>query len=130
MRREVLVPAGWSVPLSMYSPGIKVGDAIHVAGIVGRDDAGNLVGLGDCGAQTRQVLQTIQKILAAGGASLADVAITEVILKDMSDWPAMNEVWAEFFPKDPPARYSYEANLAKPEFLVEIVATAYVGSGA
>ncbi len=127
MKREVIVPPGWAMPLSMYSPAIKVGNAVHVAGIVARSPEGVLVGAGDCAAQTRCVLDIIQRILAAAGGSLADIAITQIILKSMADWPKMNAVFTEYFPKDPPARYSFEANLAKPEFLVEIVATAYVG---
>ena len=126
MKREVIVPPGWAMPLSMYSPAIKVGNAVHVAGIVARNPAGETVGIGDCGAQTRCVLDIIERILAAAGGSLADIAITQIILKSMADWPQMNSVFAEYFPHEPPARYSFEANLARPEFLVEIVATAYL----
>jgi len=126
MKREVIVPPGWAMPLNMYSPAIKVGNALHIAGIVARDSEGAIVGIGDCGAQTRCALDIIARILAAAGGSLADIAIAQVILKSMADWPQMNAVFAEYFPHDPPARYSFEANLARPEFLVEIVATAYL----
>jgi aminoacrylate peracid reductase len=59
---------------------------------------------------------------------MTDIAYNAIILKDLADYAAMNKVYAEYFPKNPPARYCIKADLVKPEFLVEITSVAYLGS--
>lgn len=59
---------------------------------------------GDARAKVRQCLRNVEVALRAAGASLDDVVKTTVFLEDWADFPAVNEVYAEFFPKDPPAR--------------------------
>jgi aminoacrylate peracid reductase len=65
-------------------------------------------------------------VLEAAGGSLKDVAFNHIFLKDLKDYAAMNEVYREYFPKDPPARYCIRADLVKPEFLVEIASIAHL----
>lgn len=114
-------------PLAAYSPAMQAkGHAIHVSGIlpVGRD--GSTVGVGDVRAQAGYVLDTIRDILAVAGATMKDIAINQIFLRDMADYGAFNEVYKTYFPISPPARYCIRADLVKPEFLVEIVSTAYL----
>jgi aminoacrylate peracid reductase len=73
------------------------------------------------------VLETIAAVLAAGGASLADVAFNHIFLTDWSDYAAMNAVYAEFFPGAKPARYCIQCGLVKPGLRVEIASVAHVG---
>jgi reactive intermediate/imine deaminase len=94
---------------------------------VALDKEGNLVGQGDVGAQTRQVLENVKAVLEEGGATLNDVMKATVFLADIKDFAAMNEVYADFFGDAKPARSTVQAALAKPEFLVEIEAIAIVG---
>jgi aminoacrylate peracid reductase len=122
-----IIPVGSAPPLAPYSPAMKAGDWILVAGMLALDQAGNIVGVDDVQAQTRHVLEAIKATLAAGGATLADIVQNQIFLKDMRDYAKMNEVYASYFPQRPPARYCIRADLVKPEFLVEIVTTAYVG---
>ena len=91
------------------------------------DGRGEVMGPGDVRAQTLQTLNNVKSVLAEGGAGLDDVLKCNVYLKDMGDFQAMNEVFASFFPTDPPARTTVQAALAEPEMLVEIEAIAYVG---
>jgi enamine deaminase RidA (YjgF/YER057c/UK114 family) len=91
------------------------------------DDDGKLVGLGDPTAQTRQVLANVESVLRAGGATLQDVLKCNVYLADIRYFQAMNDVFASFFPADPPARTTVQAPLAEPEMLVEIEAIAWIG---
>ena len=77
--------------------------------------------------QTRITLENIRDVLARAGASLEDVVKVTVFITDMSLWPKMNEVYAEFFPQDQPARSSIGAALAQPAFLVEMECIAEVG---
>ena len=65
-------------------------------------------------AQTRHVLETIRITLEAAGASLADVAFNHIFLTDWADYPAMNAVYAEYFPGAKPARYCIQCGLVKP----------------
>jgi aminoacrylate peracid reductase len=128
MPREIIVPAGFPPPLAPYSPAVKVGNAVHVSGMVALDATGSLVGPGDCSAQTRHVLELIRSILQQAGASLADIAYNHICLKSLDDYAAMNAVYKEYFPSKPPARYCIRADLVRPDFLVEIGSVAYIGS--
>lgn len=124
---QVVVPKGAPPPLAPYSPGAKAGNAVYVSGTLALDSEGKLVGAGDVRAQTRHVLETIKSVLEAAGGSLRDVTFNHIFLSDMSGYAAMNEVYREYFPKDPPARYCIRADLVKPDFLVEIASIAHLG---
>jgi reactive intermediate/imine deaminase len=85
--------------------------------------AGRMV-LDSVQAETRQVLRNIQSILAAAGATMADIVKCNVYLADRKDFAAMNEVYREFFPSEPPARTTVEAH-PPAEIRVEIDCVAY-----
>lgn len=126
MPYQPVVPKGSAPPLAPYSPGAKAGNAVYVSGTLAIDKDGKTVGVGDVKAQTRFVLESIKSVLEAAGGSLKDVAFNHIFLKDLKDYAAMNEVYREYFPKDPPARYCIRADLVKPEFLVEIASVAHL----
>ncbi|UCE30794.1 MAG: pyrimidine utilization protein C [Burkholderiales bacterium] len=126
MPYQVVVPKGSAPPLAPYSPGARAGNAVYVSGMLALDKDGKLVGAGDVKAQTRCVLESIKSVLEAAGGSLADVTFNHIFLADLKDDAAMNEVYKEYFPKDPPARYCIRADLVKPEFLVEIASVAHL----
>jgi 2-iminobutanoate/2-iminopropanoate deaminase len=87
-----------------YSPAVAAGDFVVLAGQVGLDPAtGGLAGDG-VEAQTRQVLANIAAVLGDCGLTLRDVAKTTVFLADMSDFVAMNAVYADAFAGHKPAR--------------------------
>jgi aminoacrylate peracid reductase len=90
------------------------------------DAAGKTIGIGDVTAQTRAVLESIKSVIEAGGGTLADIAFNHIFLKDLADYAKMNAVYAEYFPKEPPARYCIRADLVRPEFLVEICSIAHL----
>jgi aminoacrylate peracid reductase len=77
-------------------------------------------------AQTRAVLESIEAVLEAGGCKMSDIAFNTIILKSMADYRAMNEVYSEYFPKNPPARYCITAGLVRDDFLVEIASIAHI----
>lgn len=126
MAKITLQPSSIGVPAAPYVPGTKRGPFVFTSGQVALDREGNLVGKEDVKAQTRQVLQNVQAVLAEGGATLADVMKTTVFLADIGDFADMNAVYSEFFGDQKPARSTVEARLARPEFLVEIEATAVI----
>jgi 2-iminobutanoate/2-iminopropanoate deaminase len=87
-----------------YSPAVRAGDWLALAGQVGIDPAtGKLAGEG-VADQTRQALANVVAVLGDCGASLSDVAKTTVFLVDMGDFPVMNEIYADAFAGHRPAR--------------------------
>jgi 2-iminobutanoate/2-iminopropanoate deaminase len=101
---ERISPPGVPAPRGPYSPAVRAGDSIYVAGQVPIDPATNQPTLGDIRRETRQVLNNVKRILEGCGASLADVVRTTVYLTDVKDFAAMNEVYAEYFGEAKPAR--------------------------
>ncbi|MEE9209533.1 MAG: RidA family protein [Kiloniellales bacterium] len=129
MPKTVLCPENLAFqprPSYPYSPGARGGSYVFTAGQVAWDGRGEVTGSGDVRGQTLQTLNNVKSVLAEGGAGLDDVLKCSVYLKDMSDFQAMNEVFARFFPDQPPARTTVQAALAEPEMLVEIEAIAYI----
>ena len=114
-----------AVPGVPYSSATKAGPLVFVSGQVGAlDDAGKPISTVE--GQTRQLLKKMKIALEAAGASLSDVTKTTVFLVNVNDFAVMNQVYKEFFPREPPARSTViVAGLAKPEWLVEIEAIAY-----
>ena len=125
MSKTPIIPKNSPPPLAPYSPGIRAGNVVYVSGVLAMDKDGRTVGVGDVARQTRQVLDNINAVLEAAGCGMKDVVFNAIFLKDMSDYAAMNAVYREYFPAEPPARYCIRADLVKPEFLVEIAATAH-----
>jgi len=99
---------------------------LYTAGQLGMDpQTGHLVE-GGVAAQTRQALHNLQAILETAGASMRQVVKTVVFLKNMDDFAAMNEVYAAFFPEQPPARSTIEVARLPKNGLVEIEAVAVI----
>jgi 2-iminobutanoate/2-iminopropanoate deaminase len=122
---ERVTPPGVPAPRGPYSPAVRAGDFIYVAGQGPIDPATNQMSFGDIRHETRLVLTNIKKILEGCGAALEDVVKCSVFLSDGRDFAAMNEVYAEFFGNAKPARTTVEAKFATPQMKVEIDAIAY-----
>ncbi|MGO9260250.1 MAG: RidA family protein [Bryobacteraceae bacterium] len=123
---ERIFPPGAPQPRGPYSPAVRAGDTIYVAGQVPIDPVTGQVVLGDVQTETRQVLTNIKNILDGCGASLADVVRCGVYLTNAGDFQAMNEVYAEFFGVAKPARTTIiVAALPLKDAKIEIDALAY-----
>jgi 2-iminobutanoate/2-iminopropanoate deaminase len=122
---ERIIPEGVPVPKSPYSPAVRAGDFLFVSGQGPNDPATNQMSFGDIRHETRVVLNNVKRILEGCGASMADVVKCSVFLSNAKDFAAMNEVYAEFFGNDKPARTTVEAQFAVPEMKVEIDCIAY-----
>ena len=120
--RKPVTPAGAS-PNPALSAGMIVGDLLFVSGHVAMDNSGNVVGVGDAEAQSRQVMDNIKGVVAAAGGKMEDVAKITCFLTDIANYPAYSKVRAETWPKDPPASSTVVvAGLVRPELLVEVEA--------
>lgn len=123
--RKAIQPDGFATPAAPYSLGIRSGNMLFISGITSLDSSGQTMG-STIEEQTRNVLETINKILAEEGAGLAAIVKTTVYLPDFAHYAGMNAVYATYFPDTPPARATVGATLAKKEWLVEIDAVAVI----
>ncbi len=124
--RVTIVPEGLAANPA-FSPGVRVGELLFVSGQIAQDAAGNAVGVGDCEAQTRQVMSRIRTIVAAAGATMSDVVKITTFLVNLDDYPAFSRVRSETFPDSPPASSTVVvAALVRPEFLVEVEAVVHI----
>jgi 2-iminobutanoate/2-iminopropanoate deaminase len=107
--REVVATEHAPRPVGPYSQAIKAGGLVFVSGQIALDPADGKLIEGDIKAQTERVLRNLAAVLAAAGSNMDRVVRTTVFLKDISEAPAMNEVYGTFFTKAPPARTTVQA---------------------
>jgi len=110
-----------------YSQAIAAGPFLYTSGQVAIDPATGKLIDGDVARQTRQVLANVGAILEAAGAGFGNVVKTTVFLASMSDFKAMNEVYATFFSDPPPARSTVAVKDLPLGALVEIEVVALSG---
>ncbi len=123
MAKEVIRTDKAPQPAGVYSQGIRWDQLVFTSGQVGVDPAMGKPVEGGVREQTRQVLQNVQAVLEAGGASLDSVLKTTCFLADINDFGAFNDVYREFFHTDPPARSTFQVGLVSP-WVVEVEAIA------
>jgi 2-iminobutanoate/2-iminopropanoate deaminase len=104
-RREIIQPDGVA-RLPVFSSAIRSGDFIFLSGQLGAlpDVMPPQLIEGGIGPETRQTFENISAVLAAAGATLEDIVKCTVYLADIDEYAAMNAVYIEYFPNDPPAR--------------------------
>lgn len=114
--------------IGLYAQAVRVDNLLFTSGQIPLRPDGTLEE-GDVRAQTRQVLTNLQAVLEAGGSSLANVVKCTCFLQDMNDFAAMNEVYAEFFGSEPPARSAVQVARLPRDVKIEIEAVALVMGG-
>ena len=125
-REEIRVPA-LAEPISHYTDAVRAAELLFVSGVVPVDGDGRLVGGDDVVAQARQVLANLGAVLAAAGATFADVVKVTVFLTDIADRAGINPVRQEVFGEARPASTLVEVSaLAVPGAKLEIEAVALV----
>jgi 2-iminobutanoate/2-iminopropanoate deaminase len=131
MQRSIVRTAHAPGAIGPYSQAVvvPVGEGkrmVFCSGQIALDPATGVLVEGDVVAQTRQVLENLGAVLAAAGARFADVVRTTIFLVDMNDFAAVNAIYGERFPYDPPARATVEAARLPRDARVEIDAIAIV----
>ena len=107
---------------------VPAGRMVFCSGQIPLDPkTGEMVGAGDVRVQAARVLDNLGAVLAAAGASFADVVKTTIFLADLQDFGAVNEVYARYFPREPPARATVQAAGLPRGALIEIEAIAVLG---
>lgn len=128
MALEAIFTDRISTTVAPYSPAVSATGikAIHVSGQLPMDpETGELVGE-DIASQTRQSLSNMKELLEAAGATMSDVAEVTVLLDNINDFAAMNEVYAEFFTAPYPSRAAFAVEALPLGVKVEIKAVAYL----
>jgi len=109
-----------------YSQAIRSGDLLFLSGQVPIDPKTGEIVAGDISVQTERVLDNLAAVLAAGGASFADVVKTTIYLTDLGDFQAVNQTYAKRFSDAPPARATVQVSALPKGARVEIDAIARV----
>jgi 2-iminobutanoate/2-iminopropanoate deaminase len=107
-------------PIGPYSQAIKANGFIYLSGQVALDPKTGEITGAEIRQQTERVLENIKGILEAAGGNLHHVIKTTVFLKDMNDFPTMNEIYARYFTSAPPARSTVQVSRLPKDALVEI----------
>jgi len=126
--KRLLVSSGSPYePIVGFSRAVRVGNIVAVSGTTA-GSGGKPVKIGDPAAQTRAILEIIEKALTDAGASLKDVVRTRIYLVDIAHFEAVGRVHGEFFGEIRPANSSFQVTaFVRPEWLVEIEADAVIG---
>lgn len=126
--KKIIATAKAPSAIGPYSQAVAAGDFLYVSGQIPIDPAtGNLVE-GGVKEQSAQSLTNVKAIVEAAGCSMSDVVKTTVLLKNISDFVPMNEVYATFFTEDCPARAAFAVADLPKGALVEIEAVVYTGN--
>ncbi|HJQ65733.1 MAG TPA: RidA family protein [Gemmatimonadales bacterium] len=118
--RKTIVTEQAPKPVGPYSQAVIEGDFIFVAGQGPINPLTNTLELGDVRSETKRAFENLRAILQAAGSSLDDVVKCNVYLRDITDFAAMNEVYATFFTAPFPARTTIQAGALPGGIAVEI----------
>jgi 2-iminobutanoate/2-iminopropanoate deaminase len=110
INRDVIGGPGVPRTIGPYSPGVRAGQFLYVSGQPGVEPESGAVAA-EFGAQARQAMRNVESVLRAGGSDLSRVVNTTVLVADIAEFPLVNEIFAEAFPADPPARMVIQAPL-------------------
>jgi 2-iminobutanoate/2-iminopropanoate deaminase len=122
---DAVVTGAAPAAIGPYSQAVRVGDLLFVSGQIPLDPTTGELAAG-IEEQTRRVLTNLGAILTAAGADYADVVKTTVYLVDLTDFAAVNAIYASYFQATPPARATVQVAALPKGALVEIDAIAHV----
>ena len=124
MQKQVYVSPDGAPAVGPYSPAVGAGDLVFLSGQIPLDHEGKIVGYTPKD-QARKALENLRATLEAAGLTPDDVVKTTIFLKDMDEFGAVNDVYAEFFAEPYPARSTVEVARLPKDLHVEIEAIAY-----
>jgi 2-iminobutanoate/2-iminopropanoate deaminase len=124
--KQIIATSSAPKAIGPYSQAVVYNRLAFVSGQIPTDPATGQIVEGEIAAQTERVLENVKAVLEACGSSLGQVLKTTVFLKDMTDFPKMNEVFGRYFQENPPARATVEVARLPRDVKVEIEAIAAV----
>jgi len=124
--KEVVLTDRGPKPIGPYSQAVRANGFVFASGQVAIDPKTNEFIGGDIRQQTERAMENVKGVVEASGSKLSHVVKTTVFLKDMSDFAAMNEVYARYFATVPPARSTVAVSGLPKGALVEIEVVAVI----
>ncbi len=124
--REIVTTDRGPKAIGPYSQAVKANGFVFVSGQIAIDPKTQQVIEGAIVPQTERVMENLKGIVEASGSSLDKVVKTTVFLADMNDFAAMNEVYARYFPANPPARATVQVSRLPKDVRVEIEVIALI----
>ena len=119
--RETIFSENAPKPIGPYSQAVKSGNTIYFSGQIALDpQTGAFVSETDVVAQTNQVMKNIGALLETSGANYSNIVKSSIFLKDMNDFPKVNDAYAKYFSDVFPARETVEVSRLPKDALVEI----------
>ena len=128
-RKQAISTKAAPAAIGPYSQAVRIGGFLYTSGQVALDPASGALVTGGVTEQTVRVIENLKAVLAAGGASLAQVVKTTVFLKNIGDFATMNEVYGRYFAAEDviaPARSTVEVARLPKDALVEIEVIAHL----
>jgi 2-iminobutanoate/2-iminopropanoate deaminase len=122
--KEIICSEQAPKAIGPYSQAVRVNGMLFMSGQIPLDPGTMQLVEGTIQMQTERVLENLKAVLAAAGLTLENVVKTSVFLKNLSEFPQMNEVYARYFPTNPPARSTVEVAKLPRDVSVEIDAIA------
>lgn len=124
--KEIISTTEAPAAIGPYSQAVKLGNMIYTSGMIPLVPETMQIVEGDVQQQTRQVLENLKVLLESAGSSLEKVLKTTVFIKNMNDFPRINETYAEYFKSQQPARSCVEVARLPKDVQVEIEVVAYI----
>lgn len=120
MAKSVVYSASAPEPIGPYSQAVQVGNMLFMSGQVAiQKSTGNII-TSSIEEETAQVMQNLADVLAAAGMDFSHVVKSTIFLKDMNNFPKVNEIYGKHFPQNPPARETVEVSRLPKDVNVEI----------
>ena len=124
--KKVINTSGAPAPIGPYSQAVQAGNFLFVSGQVAIQPATGELVLDDIQAETRRVMENIKAILNEAGADFGNIVKTSIFLKDMQDFPLVNEAYGAYFTDAFPARETVQVAGLPKNVNVEITVTAII----
>ena len=124
MKRQIVVTDAAPKAVGPYSQAVWAGDLLFCAGQIPLEPATGNIAPGGIAEQATRVLENIRGLLKSQGLDFANVVKSTVFLSDMNNFAAMNEVYAKYFTREPPARSTVQVARLPKDALVEIEVVA------
>jgi 2-iminobutanoate/2-iminopropanoate deaminase len=120
MSKKVVYAENAPEPIGPYSQAIASGNMLFVSGQIAIEKSTGKIKTGNIDEETEQVMQNLGAVLKAGGMDFKNIAKTTIFLKNMGDFPKVNEVYGRYFQSEPPARETVEVSRLPKDVNVEI----------
>ena len=127
MAREVIATDDAPKAIGPYSQAVKAGGMVFVSGQIPIDPKTGIVVQSDIRTQAKLVMENAKAIITSAGCAMSDIVKATIYLKNMSDFSAVNEVYGNYFPTDPPARATVEVSRLPKDVGIEMDFIAYKG---